>query len=117
VAIWKSTFTRHHEQAKHYQSTFAKDANTLVNTFNELDNPFLESSGELITLNTKDIMNEKSIFLAKQFSTQQYEAFVSDRIINFNLAKTDTLQQNNLVSFHNRLNKKCSKSIFKTVQL
>ena len=64
--------TRHHEQAAHYQSTFVKDVNALINIFKELDKPFLESSGEPITLDTKDVMNEdavKSIFLAKHLGT------------------------------------------------
>jgi len=69
-------------------------------SFNELGNPFLESSGELIMLDTKDIMNEdavKSIFLAKELGTQQYEAFVAERIINCKLPITDTLPLNNLI--------------------
>ena len=114
------TVTRHHEQAAHYQSTFAKDVNALINTFNELDNPFSENSGDLITLDTKDIMNEdavKSIFLAKQLDAQQYAAFVSNRVINCKLPITDTLPRNNLVLFHTQLNKKCSKLLLKTVQL
>ena len=92
----------------------------MINTFKELDYPFLESSGELITLDTKDIMNEdavKSILLAKQLGAQQYETFVSDRIVNCKLPVTDTLPQNSLVLFHTQLNKKCSKSLFKTVQM
>jgi len=116
----KADDTRHHEQALHYQTNFAKDVSALIKTFNELDNPFLESSGELIMLDTKDIMNEdavKSIFLAKQLGTQQYEGFVSERIVNCKLPIRDTLPRNNLVLFHTQLNKKCSKSLFKSVQL
>ena len=59
--------TSHHEQAVHYQSSFVKDVNALIDTFNELGNPFLESSGELIMLDTKNIMNKdavRSILLA-----------------------------------------------------
>ena len=47
--------TRHHKQALRYQATFAKDVNALIVTFNELGNPFVECSGELLTLDTKDI--------------------------------------------------------------
>ena len=65
-------------------------------------------------------MNEdtvKSILLAKQLGAQQYEAFVSDRIVNCKLPVTDTLPRNSLVLFHTQLNKKCSKSLFKTIQM
>jgi len=53
----------------HYQTAFVKDVNLLVSTFNELGNPFTESSNELISLDTKDIMTEeavKSVLQAKQ---------------------------------------------------
>ena len=108
--------TRHHKQALHYQEAFAKDVNALIATFNELSNPFVECSGELLTLDTKDIMNEdavKSIFSAKQLGTQQCEAFVADRIVNCQLAITDTLPRNNLVLFHTQLNKRAQNHYLK----
>ena len=112
--------TRHHEQTPHHQAAFAKDVNSLLATFSELGNPFLECSEELLTLDTKAIMNEsavKSILSAKQLGIQQHEAFVTDRIINSKLPITDTLTRNNLVLFHNQSDKKSSKSLFKTTTL
>ena len=80
-----SVTTSHHEQIPHHQATFAKDTNCLIATFNELGNPFLECSKELLTLDTKDLMTEgarQSILSAKELGTIQYQEFVADRIIN-----------------------------------
>ena len=50
--------SRHHEQVPHTQMTFAKDVKSLIATFEELGNPFLESSKELVVLDTKVIMHD-----------------------------------------------------------
>ena len=89
-----SVTTSHHEQTPHHQTTFAKDSNCLIATFNEFCNPFLECSKELLTLNTKDLMTEdaiQSILLAKELGAIQYQEFVADKIINSKVPITDTL--------------------------
>ena len=40
--------SKHHEQVPHVQMTFDKDIKSLVITFEELGNPFLECSKELV---------------------------------------------------------------------
>ena len=40
--------SKHHEQVPHFQMSFAKDVKSLVATFEELGNPFLECSKELV---------------------------------------------------------------------
>ena len=88
---------KHHEQVPHVQTTFAKDVKSLVATFEELGNPFLEYSKELFVIDTKIIMHDKavqSVMSAKQLGIEQYHAFVADRIIsNNNAAITDTLSK------------------------
>ena len=74
---------KHHEQAAHYQTAFVRDVNSLVSTFNGLGNPFAESSDELISLGTKDIITEEvvqSVLRAKQLGITQYGSFVANRI-------------------------------------
>ena len=89
-----SVTTSHHDQMPHHQATFAKDANCLIATFNELGNPFLECSKELLSPDTKDLMTEdaiQSILSAKELCAIQYQEFVADRIINSKVPITDTL--------------------------
>ena len=87
--------SKHHEQVPHFQMTFAKDVKSLVATFEELGNPFLECSKELVVLDTKVIMHDKameSVMSAKQLGIKQYSVFVTDRIVsNSNTAITDTI--------------------------
>ena len=40
----------------HHQAALIKDVNFLMATFNDLGNPFLECSKELLTLDTKNIV-------------------------------------------------------------
>ena len=60
---------KHHEQVPHVQATYAKDVRSLVTTFEELGNPFLECRKDLVALYTKVIMHDKaktSVMSAKQ---------------------------------------------------
>ena len=112
---------KHHEQVPHVQMTFAKDVKSLVVTFEELGNPFLEYSKELVVLNTKIIMHDKavqSVMSAKQLGIEQYHVFVADRIIsNNNAAITDTLSKNSLPLFHSHVQNENSKSHYKAITL
>ena len=113
--------SKHHEQVPHIQMTFAKDVKSLVVTFEELGNPFLECSKELVVLDTKIIMHDKaieSVMSAKQLGIEQYHAFVADRIVsNNNTAITDTLSKNSLPLFHSHVQRENSKSHSKAIAL
>lgn len=52
---------RHHEQALSTQKRFASNVQNVINVFNELGNPFKESSTDLLTMDTKIIMAERVI--------------------------------------------------------
>ena len=113
--------SKHHEQVPHVQMTFAKDVKSLVGTFEELENPFLECSKELVVLDTKVVMHDKaveSVMSAKQLGIKQYRAFVDDRIVsNSNAAITDTITKNNLPLFNSHVQREHSKSYSKAVAL
>ena len=104
---FSTSSSKHHEQVPHVQMTFAKDVKSLVGTFEELENPFLECSKELVVLDTKVVMHDKaveSVMLAKQLGIKQYRAFVDDRIVsNSNAAMTDTITKNNLTLFNSHV--------------
>ena len=52
--------THHHKQIPCVQSSFAKDARSLVSTFEEFGNPFKEDGCDLLVLDTKDTMSKSS---------------------------------------------------------
>ena len=113
--------SKHHEQTPHVQITFAKDVKSLVVTFEELGNPFLECSKELFVPDTKIIMNDKakeSVMSAEQLGIEQYHNFIADRIVsNNNEAITDTLSKTSLSLFHRHVQRQVSKSHSKAISL
>ena len=47
--------TKHHEQTPTTQRSFLEKVQRLTNTLEEMGNPFQEESGDLLSLDTKDI--------------------------------------------------------------
>ena len=82
------------EEATYFQSVFTKDVKSLVATLEELGNPFLECTKELVTHDTKIIMHNKateSVLSAKQIGVSQFQTFVADRITSNKAPLTDTI--------------------------
>ena len=48
--------TEHHEKNLAFQKMFARHVNYLVDTIGNMVNPFLKDNGDLLPLNTKQIM-------------------------------------------------------------
>jgi len=48
--------TKNHEQVPSVQNAFLKNVKNLLNMMEGLGNPFKEDSGDLLALNTKNIM-------------------------------------------------------------
>ena len=51
----------HHEQTKSVQDQFVKDVRALVAAIEEMGNPFMEESGDLLNLNSKVMMPDKVV--------------------------------------------------------
>ena len=49
----------HHESSKSQQLKFCNEVSSLVAVFEEMGNPFLEESNDLLALDTRDIADEK----------------------------------------------------------
>ena len=96
------SLTSHHDQSHNSQVTFKKDVEALVDAFCDLGNPFLEDSGDLMTLDTKDIMDEevvKSIRNAQNIGQEQYTLFVQERLHNQKKNISDPIKKNKLLLF------------------
>ena len=67
---------QHHEQSHSYQKSYFEDVCSLVSTFEELWNPFLDRSNDLVTMDTREILPEAvvetvgKIHLREQNSTK-----------------------------------------------
>ena len=103
----KSSF-KHHEEAPGVQASFAKNVKDLVKKFEDFGNPFQEQSKELLTIDTKDVMDRKvvaSICTAQELGNKQYQKYISERIASDNLPITDIIPRNSLLSFRNHKTK------------
>ena len=80
----KQPSAKHHEQVRSVQKHFLENAKDLVNTKEEMGNPFQEDSGDLLALDTKEIMPKEvveSVNKIQNLVQNQYKAFVNDRMI------------------------------------
>ena len=97
-----------------------KDVSSLINTMQEIGNPFSEDSQDLIALDSKQIMLKEVIDFvkgAKMIGQDQYELFVTERLERGNVAITDTIKHNKVALFGAPTEKKRSHKEQKMVAL
>ncbi len=71
----RSSNTNHHDQTKSSQVTFAQHVKSLDEVIEEMGNPFLEDSKDLLALNTRDIADTavaSSVCCAEETGKNQY---------------------------------------------
>ena len=84
LVVGKTSRTQHHKQQKAAQTTIREQVAALVSCIEELDNPFLEESPDLLSLVTKDIADPavlKTVDGIKRIGQDQYDTFVQERLI------------------------------------
>ena len=97
--------TRHHEQRPGVQKIVLQDLTSLQATIAENSNPFLETSGDLLDLDTMDIV-EKSVidnnylYRIEALGCQQYDNFVSERLVERTIPIYDVMKKNNIHLFN-----------------
>jgi hypothetical protein len=92
----------HHEQQPGVQFAFVKDVKALTAVIQEMGNPFLEESNDLLVLDTKDIMDEsvtKTVRKVEAVGQEQYVTFVDERLSKCVKPITETLPKNKLPLF------------------
>lgn len=80
----QTPFTGHHEAQKSFQTSYLKDIKVLVTTMEELGNPILEDSHDLIALDTKDIPEHEAVSMLEQIEAigqEQSQTFISECLI------------------------------------
>ncbi len=87
---------RHHEQRPGVQKTFLQDVIALKAALDDYGNPFLESSGDLLVLDTRDIADEfvtESIYKIEDLGNQQYQTFVEERLVERKRTSDETIKK------------------------
>lgn len=73
----------HHDQKPGVQAAFMKDVRTLIAVFQEMGNPFLENTQDLLVLDTRDIMDTPAAETVRKIESlgeEQYTKFLEERL-------------------------------------
>ncbi|KAK3737220.1 hypothetical protein QZH41_001820 [Actinostola sp. cb2023] len=116
----KTTDFRHHEEAKHMQVAFHRNVKSLTDVIEEMGNPFGDNSGDLLVLDSRDIANAAIVNNVRQIETlgkQQYENFVTERLVNRTKPITEPIKRNKLPLFSKPPAQEKSKAQHKVISL
>lgn len=111
---------RHHEQTPAVQSTFLKDVKSLILSFEESGNPFLEEGEELMAIHTKDVMDPaivKTVQDVTKIGDEQFQQFTKERFTERSKLITEPLKKNNLPILSTQTKKTVSKDKAKVKEL
>ena len=93
---------RHHEQMVGIQTTFQKQVRSLCNTIEEMGNPFLEDSQDLLVLDTRDIVDVSVVETIRGIENMgkvQYETFMTKRLEKCEIPLFEPIKRNKLALF------------------
>ncbi|KAL9954824.1 hypothetical protein ACROYT_G042404 [Oculina patagonica] len=94
---------KHHEAQRSYQVSFFKDVKSLVATIEDLGNPFLEESQDLIVLDTKEIAGSEAVTSLRQIEAigrEQFSTFVAERLVHGKKSLYDPIKRNKVSLFN-----------------
>ena len=109
----------HHEQSYGYQTSFLKDILSVIDSFEELGNPF-EEGKDLLAVDTRDVMSDGVVETVKNVLTigqEQYNLYVESRLKQRTTPISDPIPKNMLLLFNNSGQKAPSKDKSKVLQL
>ncbi|KAG7166091.1 hypothetical protein Hamer_G019871 [Homarus americanus] len=98
-----------------FRSTRGSDS--LVTTLEDLGNPFMEMSGDLLIIHTNDVMPQEVVSTVRniqKLSQEQYDTFVAERLLSCNGPVTNTMLKNKLPRFSTPHPKSVSKDKLKS---
>ena len=85
------------------QVTFASEVQALVEVIEYLGNPFMEESGDLLVLDTGDIADPAVVTTVRGIEKKghdQYDSFVTDRLVERTSPVSDTISKNSMPLFN-----------------
>ena len=101
LGIRQETFI-HHEQTNSVQDAFIENVRKLVTVYEEMGNPFLEESEDLLTLDSQEIADEATVHTVREIEKigrKQYEEFVTKRLIEKSQSIHEPIKSNKLSLF------------------
>ena len=104
---------KHREDTRRLQSLFYRDVISLTRTTEEMGNPFMEETDDLLALDTKQIMSsDASVRLRKveEVGMAQYESFIAERLMQQSKSLYDPIKRNNLHVFNEPASNVASKT-------
>ena len=111
-----NTTTRHHEDIPSAQKSFLKDVSQMTETIEDLGNPFLEESGELVSLDLNVSTDSKDVYKFEANGQNQFETFrkqVDSEAFYSPISRNDfdlfqvSLKKQNKQSKENKLKQDC----------
>ena len=102
----------HHGQQSHVKARFKKHDQALFNTMEDMGNPFLEQSDDLLVFDSRDIADKRvgeTVKQIEQARRDHYGIFVAERPASREKHMTDTIKQNKLSLFSRQCPKQTSK--------
>lgn len=93
---------QHHEQTRSFQVLFAQQVQNMVEVVEEMGNPFLEETKDLLKLDTRDIVDPavvSSICSAEKKGLEQYQSFVAERFQEQSKPISEPIKKNKLLLF------------------
>ena len=112
--FWQCNPVNLHPNLASTQHTFAKDVLSLLATCEDMGNPFLEDSGDMLTLDTKVIMNKdaiRTVNAVEEIGQRQFSESVEDRLkIASTKPLSDIVSKNKLALFSKSQTRQRSRS-------
>ncbi|KAH3846382.1 hypothetical protein DPMN_088683 [Dreissena polymorpha] len=105
--------TKHHEEKQTKQKQFQTQVRQLVETIDDMRNPFEEDTSDLYTLDTKVVMSPEvimSVKTAESIGKAQYESVIVERLSNNIKGFYETIKKNSLPFFRTGSRKKEAKA-------
>ena len=102
VASSNDVKTKHHEEQRSFQVKSFKDVKALVASIEDLGNPFMEESEELLVLDTKEIANLEALKTLREIETigkQQSDTFLKECLVERKKSLYDPIKKNKLHLF------------------
>ena len=92
---------RHHQHIMRKQNKFATHVNDFCISAEKMGNPFTEDSSSLLTLHTRDVVDEliPTVRNIEETGTHQFHKFIDERLSTRQVSLFDPIRKNKLLSF------------------
>lgn len=94
--------SQNHEQGYSTQERFQKQVNNMCDTIVTMGNPFMDTSHELMTLDTHDCLDDtvaQSLHTVSDLGTQQYSTYVNDVLVERKVSIHQAIKKNKMPLF------------------